>query len=146
MIMLPDLLNLILHVDTFLAALVSDYGLWVYALLFLIIFLETVLVVTPFLPGDSLLFTVGVLAAAGLFNIWLVFGLLAVAAILGDTINYWIGAKIGPRAFSGKYRFLRRDYLDAAHSFYEKHGRKTVVLARFVPLIRTFAPFVAGIG
>jgi membrane-associated protein len=103
-------------------------------------------VVTPFLPGDSLLFAAGTFAALGALDVWLVVLLLIIAAILGDTVNYWVGAYIGPRAFKGDVRFLRKEYLDRTHAFYEKHGGKTIILARFVPIIRTFAPFVAGVG
>jgi len=111
-----------------------------------VIFCETGLVVTPFLPGDSLLFAAGALAALGGLSLWWLVILLIVAAVLGDTVNYWIGHYIGPRAFSGNIRFLRKDYLDRTQAFYEKHGGKTIILARFVPIVRTFAPFVAGIG
>jgi len=103
-------------------------------------------VVTPFLPGDSLLFAAGSFAALGDLNPWLLFGLLTVAAVVGDTVNYWVGHYIGPRAFSGNVRFLKKEYLDRTHAFYEKHGGKTIILARFIPIIRTFAPFVAGVG
>jgi membrane-associated protein len=139
-------IDLVLHLDKHLTELVADYHLWVYAILFLIIFCETGLVVTPFLPGDSLLFAAGALAAIGSLDLWLLVVLLIGAAILGDTVNYWVGAWIGPRAFSGNVKLLRKDYLDRTHAFYEKHGGKTIILARFVPIIRTFAPFVAGVG
>jgi membrane-associated protein len=142
--------DLFLHLDKHLGEVVNNYGVWTYSILFVIIFCETGLVVTPFLPGDSLLFAAGALAASpeanGALNpLWL-FIALGVAAILGDTVNYWIGAYIGPRAFSGEIRFLKKEYLDRTHAFYEKYGGKTIIIARFVPIVRTFAPFVAGIG
>lgn len=140
------LFDFILHLDKHLSVIIEQYGTWTYLLLFMIIFLETGFVITPFLPGDSLLFAAGTFAALGSLNVVLLFFLLSTAAILGDTINYWIGHYIGPRAFSGDIRFLKREYLDRTHEFYEKHGGKTIILARFVPIIRTFAPFVAGIG
>ncbi|HEX9797925.1 MAG TPA: DedA family protein [Anaerolineales bacterium] len=139
-------LDLFLHLDDHLSVIISQYGVWTYGLLFAVIFLETGLVVTPFLPGDSLLFAAGTFAATGAFNITLLAGLLFIAAVLGDTVNYWIGHTIGPRAFEIKSRFLKKEYLDRTHEFYEKHGGKTIFLARFVPIIRTFAPFVAGVG
>jgi membrane-associated protein len=139
-------IDFVLHMDDQLAIIISQYGTWTYALLFLIIFLETGFVVTPFLPGDSLLFAAGSFAALGLLNPWVLFGLLGFAAVLGDTINYWIGNYIGDRAFSGNIRWLKKEYLDRTHAFYDKHGGKTIILARFVPIIRTFAPFVAGVG
>jgi membrane-associated protein len=138
--------DLFLHLDQHLNRIVTDYGVWTHLILFAIVFAETGLVVTPFLPGDSLLFAAGALAAIGSLDLWLLVVLLIGAAILGDSVNYWIGAWIGPRAFSGNVRFLRKDYLDRTHAFYEKHGGKTIILARFVPIIRTFAPFVAGVG
>jgi membrane-associated protein len=138
--------DVFLHLDRHLAEVVGQYGTWAYLILLLIVFCETGLVVTPFLPGDSLLFAAGALSAAGSLDVHLVFVLLAIAAILGDTVNYWIGAWIGPRAFSGEIRFLKKEYLDRTHRFYERHGGKTIILARFIPIIRTFAPFVAGIG
>lgn len=146
--MLKTLLDLFLHLDEHLTAVIQSYGIWTYALLFLIIFLETGVVVTPFLPGDSLLFAAGALAAldGSPLNIWLLFLLLFIAAVLGDTVNYWIGNLIGPRVFEQNYRFLKREYLEQTQRFYAKHGGKTVVLARFVPIVRTFAPFVAGVG
>lgn len=143
------LLDLFLHLDEHLSIVIHDYGAWTYALLFLIIFMETGFVVTPFLPGDSLLFAAGTFASPALgspLNILVLYLLLCIAAIAGDTMNYWIGHFIGPRAFSGEIRFLKKEYLDRTHAFYEKHGGKTIVLARFVPIIRTFAPFVAGVG
>ena len=140
------LVQIFLHLDKYLGEIIQNYGVWTYALLFVIIFLETGLVVTPFLPGDSLIFAAATFAGLGHLNVGLVFILLVVAAILGDTANYWIGHSIGPRAFSGEIRFLKREYLDRTHAFYEKHGGKTIILARFIPIIRTFAPFVAGVG
>ncbi len=139
-------IDFVLHMDEQLAVIISQYGTWTYALLFLIIFMETGFVVTPFLPGDSLLFAAGSFAALGSLNPWVLFGLLGFAAVLGDTINYWIGNYIGDRAFSGNIRWLKKEYLDRTHAFYDKHGGKTIILARFVPIIRTFAPFVAGVG
>jgi membrane-associated protein len=144
--LLPRIIDLFLHLDQHLGQLISQYGTWTHLILFLIVFCETGLVVTPFLPGDSLLFAAGTFAALGALDLWLVILLLIIAAIAGDTVNYWIGAYIGPRAFRGDIRFLRKEYLDRTHAFYEKHGGKTIIMARFVPIIRTFAPFVAGVG
>jgi membrane-associated protein len=141
-----SVMDLFLHLDEHLNQIVTSYGVWTHLILFAIVFAETGLVVTPFLPGDSLLFAAGALAALGSLDLWLLVVLLMGAAILGDTVNYWVGAWIGPRAFSGNVRFLRKDYLERTHAFYEKHGGKTIILARFVPIIRTFAPFVAGVG
>jgi membrane-associated protein len=141
-------IDLFLHLDRHLNEIIQDYGVWTYLILFLIIFCETGLVVTPLLPGDSLLFAAGALAATtgSPLNVVFLFFLLSVAAILGDTVNYWIGSYIGPKAFSSKSRFLKKEYLDRTHEFYEKYGGKTIIIARFVPIVRTFAPFVAGVG
>ena len=136
-----------LHLDRHLAEVIQQYGVWTYGLLFLIVFLETGLVVTPILPGDSLLFAAGAFAALGHLRLWPLFFLLCVAAILGDTVNYAIGARIGPKVFSySKSRFFNPDHLKKTHEFYEKYGGKTIIIARFVPIVRTFAPFVAGVG
>jgi membrane-associated protein len=140
--------DVFLHLDKHLGDVIRDYGTWTYLILFIIIFCETGLVVTPFLPGDSLLFAAGTFASpsiGAMHPLWL-FLLLSAAAIAGDTVNYWIGAIIGPRAFSGKVRFLKKEHLERTHRFYEKYGGKTIIIARFVPIVRTFAPFVAGIG
>jgi membrane-associated protein len=141
------LLDFILHVDQHLAEFVQNYGAWVYALLFLIVFVETGLVVMPFLPGDSLLFIVGALAGASAINLPVAMAVLLVAAILGDQVNYTIGRAIGPKVFQWENsRWFNRRAFEAAHSFYEKHGGITIILARFMPFIRTFAPFVAGVA
>jgi len=140
-------LDLLLHLDKHLVELVNQYQSWTYGILFLIIFCETGLVVTPFLPGDSLLFAIGALASKGQLNVFLVFVLLSIAAIIGDTVNYWIGNMVGPKVFSSeRSRWLNRKHLERTHEFYEKYGAKTIIIARFIPIIRTFAPFVAGIG
>ena len=145
--LLAGFIDIILHLDRYLGELVANYGPWVYALLFLIIFCETGLVVTPFLPGDSLLFVAGMLAGAGLLDPTVLVVMLTVAAILGDSLNYTIGRWAGPNVFRNENaRLLKRAHLLRAQRFYEKHGGKTIVLARFIPIIRTFAPFVAGIG
>jgi membrane-associated protein len=141
------LIDFILHVDAHLAEFVQAYGAWVYALLFVIIFVETGVVVMPFLPGDSLLFVVGALCGAGLMSLPLAMAVLLVAAILGDQTNYLIGRHIGPRVFQWEQsRFFNKRAFDAAHAFYEKHGGITIILARFMPFVRTFAPFVAGVA
>ena len=145
---LANPINIILHLNLYLGQLADTYGPWIYALLFLIIFSETGLVVTPFLPGDALLFTVGTLTAeSGPLNLPLTLVLLTVAGILGHTVNYWIGSEIGHKLFSNPdSRIFKRKHLDQTHAFYERHGAKTILLSRFLPLIRTFAPFVAGMG
>jgi membrane-associated protein len=144
--LLHTIVDVFLHLDRHLGEFVQTHGASTYGLLFAIIFMETGVVVTPFLPGDSLLFACGALAATGALRLSALFGLLAAAAILGDNTNYWIGRVVGPRAFSGKTRFLKRKHLLRTQAFYERHGGKTIFLARFVPIIRTFAPFVAGVG
>jgi len=145
--MIKTVFDIFMHLDRHLVSVIQDYGVWTYLILFLIIFCETGLVVTPILPGDSLLFAAGAFAAIGALDVLWLFGLLTAAAVAGDTLNYWIGHYLGPKVFHKKdVRFLNREYLDRTHRFYEKHGGKTIIIARFMPIIRTFAPFVAGIG
>jgi len=145
--LLAPLIDVVLHLDHHLSEIIQQYGVWTYLILFLIVFCETGLVVTPFLPGDSLLFAVGTFAALGTLDLGLVMLLLSVAAVLGDTVNYAIGYRVGPRVFRQEgVRFLNRKHLERTHDFYERYGAKTIVIARFVPIVRTFAPFVAGIG
>jgi membrane-associated protein len=147
--LVAKLIDFIIHIDRHLAEIVAQYGGWTYAVLFAIIFAETGLVVTPFLPGDSLLFATGAIASlpdTGL-NVHLMAFLLFIAAVLGDTVNYWIGARIGPKVFSREDSiFLRKKHLERAHTFFEKYGGQAIILARFVPIVRTFVPFVAGVG
>jgi len=145
--LIKDFIEILLHLDTHLDWVIRNYGFWTYGILFLIIFLETGFVVTPFLPGDSLLFAGGTFAALGSLDVkWLII-LLTLAAIGGDTVNYWIGYTSGPKVFNReKSRFFNKEYLHRTHQFYEKYGGKTIIIARFIPIIRTFAPFVAGIG
>jgi len=145
--MIFQTIQVILHIDRYLQSIVNEYSAMTYVLLFLVIFLETGIVVTPFLPGDSLIFAAGALAATGSFNIWVLFIIILIAAVLGDTINYHIGKHIGPKIFRRESSLLfHKEYLVRAQTFYKKYGKKTIILARFVPVIRTFAPFVAGIG
>lgn len=139
--------DLFLHIDKNLAMVIENFGVWSYVLMWVVIFVETGLVIMPFLPGDSLLFAAGALSASlNAFNIWWLWGLMVIAAFVGDTVNYWIGHAIGEKAFSMNSKFLKKEYLEKAMAFYEKHGGKAIVLARFVPIVRTFAPFVAGVS
>ncbi|MBE3068050.1 MAG: DedA family protein [Chloroflexi bacterium] len=140
------LVDFILHIDTYLNGIITRYGAWTYGLLFVVIFMETGFVVTPFLPGDSLIFAAATFAARGALNPWLMFILLSIAAVAGDTANYWIGHAIGAKAYTGEVKWIKKEYMDRTHAFFEKHGDKTIFLARFVPIIRTFAPFIAGVS
>lgn len=141
------IIDLFLHLDVHLNEIIIQYGTLTYIILFLVIFGETGLVITPFLPGDSLLFAAGTFAAKGSFDIHILFFVLMLAAVIGDTVNYWIGHFIGPKIFEKEnVRFLKKEYLDRTHKFFEKYGGKTIIIARFVPIVRTFAPFVAGVG
>ena len=145
--LLKEFIELFLHLDTHLQVVIQEYGLWTYLILFLIIFCETGLVVTPILPGDSLLFAAGTFAASGALDVWGLCALLSVAAVAGDAANYAIGHFMRPKVFQHEHnRFLKKEYLDRTHQFYEKYGGKTIIIARFVPIVRTFAPFVAGVG
>lgn len=143
---IQSFLDFFLHLDVHLQEIIAQYGTLTYIILFLIIFAETGLVITPFLPGDSLLFAAGALAATGAFHVSFLFLLLVVAAFLGDTVNYWIGKFIGPKISKKKNRFIKKEHLDKTHVFFDKYGGKTIIIARFIPIIRTFAPFVSGIG
>jgi len=143
---LISFIDIFVHLDTKLSLVIATYGGWTYGLLFLIIFLETGLVVTPILPGDSLLFAAGAFAALGSLKIFWLWLLLSTAAILGDTANYWIGHFLGEKLIAGNSRLIKKEYLERGQKFYEKHGAKTIVLARFVPIVRTFAPFIAGVS
>ncbi|MEI7812442.1 MAG: DedA family protein [Ignavibacteria bacterium] len=140
-------IDLFMHLDVHLGNIIAGYGIVTYVILFVVIFAETGLIVTPFLPGDSLLFACGAFAATGSFNLSILLLILSVAAIAGDTLNYWVGGYFGLKLFTQKrIRFLKKEHLERTHQFYEKHGGKTIIIARFIPIIRTFAPFVAGIG
>ncbi|MCZ2126693.1 MAG: DedA family protein [Anaerolineales bacterium] len=141
---IKNIIDVFLHLDEYLQTIITSYGGWTYAILFLVIFVETGLVIMPFLPGDSLLFAAGTFAALGSFNVWGLIGLLIIAAVGGDAVNYSIGHYLGERAYDIKW--IKREYLEKTHAFFEKHGGKAIFLARFVPIVRTFAPFVAGIG
>lgn len=144
---LSKIVDIALHLDKYLSAVIQQYGLWTYVILFAVIFIETGFVVMPFLPGDSLLFAAGTFAALKALDIRLLILLLSAAAIIGDTVNYWVGHRLGPKVFCrDDARFFKKEYLDRTHAFYEKHGGKTIIIARFVPIIRSFAPLVAGIG
>jgi len=143
--LLAKFIDIILHLDKYLGFLLQKYGVGIYAILFVVIFLETGLVIMPFLPGDSLLFVTGTIAAVGRMNIIILFVFLAAAAILGDSLNYWIGSFFGEKVFA-KSRLFKKEYLERTKDFYRKHGGKTIILARFIPIMRTFAPFVAGVG
>lgn len=144
---MPEIIQALLHIDVTLVQLTADYGVLVYVLLFIVVFCETGLVVTPFLPGDSLLFAAGALAALDSLDVWLLALLFTIAAIAGDALNYGIGRRLGPAVFSRESgRFFRREHLEKSQRFYERHGRKTIILSRFVPIVRTFAPFLAGVA
>ena len=144
---LGNFIDIFIHLDDHINTVIQNYGSWTYLILFIIIFCETGLVVTPFLPGDSLLFVVGALSATGPLNAIYLIGMLSIAAILGDTANYWIGKRLAPQIFARKnIRFIKQEYLDRTQAFYQKYGGKTIILARFVPIVRTFAPFLAGVG
>jgi membrane-associated protein len=140
------IINFLLHVDTYLNDIIIRYGAWTYGLLFLVIFMETGFVVTPFLPGDSFIFAAATFAARGALNPWLIFLILSIAAVSGDSANYWIGHTEGAKAYTGEVKWIKKEYMDRTHAFFEKHGGATIFLARFVPIIRTFAPFVAGVS
>jgi membrane-associated protein len=142
-----SMIDFIINIDKHLVTILNNFGAWSYIIMFLIIFAETGLVVFPFLPGDSLLFVIGALSVKGGFNIMIIYPILLVAAILGDSVNYYLGHKVGRKAFKSKYvPFINQDHLEKAEKFYEKHGARAIIIARFIPIIRTFAPFVAGIG
>jgi membrane-associated protein len=145
--LIKRIIDIALHLDRYLSGIIQQYGLWTYAILFAVIFIETGFVIMPFLPGDSLLFAAGTFAALKALDIRFLILILSAAAIIGDTVNYWVGHRLGPRVFRNeKARFFKKEYLDRTHAFYEKHGGKTIIIARFVPIIRSFAPLIAGVG
>ena len=143
---LLKIIDFVLHINRYLSDIISRYGAWTYALLFFVIFMETGFVVTPFLPGDSLIFAASTFAAMGALNPWMIFILCAIAAVAGDTANYWIGHRIGSRAYTGEVKWIKKEYMERTHAFFDKHGGSAIFLARFVPIIRTFTPFVAGVS
>ena len=138
--------DFVLHIDSYLSDIITRYGAWTYGLLFFVIFMETGFVVTPFLPGDSLIFAAATFAARGALNPWMIFILMSIAAVTGDTANYWIGHAVGAKAYTGEVKWIKQEYMERTHAFFEKHGGIAIFLARFVPIIRTFAPFVAGVS
>jgi len=145
--LIAKIIDIALHLDRYLSAIIQQYGAWTYGILFAVIFIETGFVVMPFLPGDSLLFAAGTFAALKALNVYWLIGLLAAAAIIGDTVNYWVGHAVGPKIFHKEdSRIFKKEYLDRTHAFFEKYGGKTIIIARFVPIVRSFAPLVAGIG
>lgn len=144
---ISDIIDFVLHIDVHLKAIIAAYGTWTYLILFLIVFCETGLVVTPFLPGDSLLFAAGAFASTGVVDFWVLFAVLSAAAILGDTVNFHIGKYLGPKVLNKpNAKILKKEYLDRTHAFFERYGGLTIIYARFVPIVRTFAPFLAGVG
>lgn len=144
--LMGQIIDFILHIDVYLSDIIAQYGAWTLAILASIIFVETGVVVMPILPGDSLIFAAGTFAARGALNPWAVFVVLSLAAIAGDTVNYWIGHRVGSKAYSGEVRWIKKDHMERTHAFFEKYGGKAIFLARFVPIVRTFAPFVAGVS
>ncbi len=144
--LLKNIVDIFIHLDKYLGLIIDKFGIFSYVILFFVIFMETGFVVTPFLPGDSIVFAVGTFSAMGFLHLIPMYVIFLSAAILGDTANYWIGHRIGPKIFEKDSRFIKREYLEKTKAFYEKHGGKTIILARFVPIVRTFAPFVAGVG
>jgi membrane-associated protein len=141
-----QIVNFIMHVDVYLNDIIAQYGAWTLGILFVVIFMETGVVVTPFLPGDSLIFAAATFAARGSLNPWMIFILLSIAAVAGDTANYWIGHRVGAKAYTGEVKWIKKEYMDRTHSFFDKYGGKAIFLARFVPIVRTFVPFVAGVS
>lgn len=144
--LIGQIAQFILHIDVYLADIIARYGAWTLALLFFIIFVETGVVVMPFLPGDSLIFAAGTFAARGALSVWSLLLVLSLAAIAGDTVNYWIGHRVGSKAYSGEVKWVKKEHMERTHGFFEKYGGKAIFLARFVPIVRTFAPFVAGVS